>query len=64
MTTEKTQKAGVIALIFSFLIPIVGVICYFVNRKQVVNASSYLWSALAGVAVSFVLQILAAMASA
>ena len=48
MTERKTEKAGVVALIFSFLIPLVGIICYFSNKKEVENASAYLWAALGG----------------
>ena len=46
--TEENEKAGKFALICSYLIPIVGIICYFVNRNKVENASSYLWAACAG----------------
>lgn len=42
---EKENKAGVFALICSVLFPIVGIICYFVNKKDVVNASAYLVAA-------------------
>lgn len=34
MAEEKTEKAGVFALICSFLIPLVGIICYFANKKR------------------------------
>lgn len=51
MHEETPQKAGVIALIASFLIPIVGIICYFVNRNKVENASAYLWASTAGAAL-------------
>lgn len=33
MAEEKNEKAGVFALICSFLFPLVGIICYFVNKK-------------------------------
>lgn len=56
--TEKKEKAGVFALICSFLWPIVGLICYFVNKSKVENASAYLWSALAGVIVSIIVAML------
>lgn len=60
MTEEKIEKAGVFALICSFIMPIVGVICYFVNKSKVENASAYLWAALAGVVVGFVLNLASA----
>lgn len=30
---KKNEKAGVFALICSFLFPLVGIVCYFVNKK-------------------------------
>lgn len=59
MTEEKTEKAGVVALIFSFLIPLVGIICYFSNKKEVENASAYLWAALGGFVVGMFMRIAA-----
>ena len=46
---ENKEKAGVFAVICSFLLPIVGVILYFVNKNKVENPSAYLIAA----AVSF-----------
>jgi zinc transporter ZupT len=59
MTEEKTEKAGVLALIFSFLIPIVGIICYFTNKNAVKNASAYLWAALGGFVLGFIMRLTA-----
>ena len=59
MAEEKNEKAGVFALICSFLFPLVGIICYFVNKKKVENASSYLWAALRGFAIGFLLRLAA-----
>lgn len=53
---EKTEKAGVVALICSFLFPIVGVICYFVNKDKVVNAPNYLYAALGGFVIGLLIQ--------
>ena len=55
MAEEKTEKAGVVALIFSFLIPLVGIICYFSNKKEVENASAYLWDAIGGFIIGFII---------
>ena len=60
MAEEKTEKAGVVALIFSFLFPLVGIICYFVNKKEVENASAYLWAALGGFVMGIILRLAAA----
>jgi hypothetical protein len=60
MAEEKTEKAGVVALIFSFLFPLVGIICYFVNKKEVENASAYLWAALGGFVLGMILRFAAA----
>lgn len=57
---KKTEKAGVVALIFSFLIPLVGIICYFSNKKEVENASAYLWAALGGFVWGTILRLAAA----
>ena len=59
MAEEKTEKAGVVALIFSFLIPLVGSICYFSNKKEVENASAYLWAALGGCVLGFIMRLAA-----
>ena len=59
MAEEKNEKAGVFALICSFLFPLVGIICYFVYLIQVENASSYLWAALGGFAIGFLLRLAA-----
>ena len=57
---EPTEKAGTVALIFSFLMPIVGVICYFANKKSVENPSAYLYAALGGFVVGIILRAMAA----
>ena len=60
MSDEKTEKAGVVALIFSFLIPLIGIICYFNNKKKVENASAYLWAALGGFILGLITRLAAA----
>lgn len=60
MAEEKSEKAGVFALICSFLIPLIGIICYFVNKNKVEKASSYLFAALGGFLVGFILRLSAA----
>ena len=59
MAEEKAEKDGVLALIFSFLIPLVGIICYFTNKKEVENASAYLWTALGGFVLGFIMRLAA-----
>ena len=59
MEEERTARAGVLALIFSFLIPLVGIICYFSNKREVENASAYLWAALGGFVVGMLMRIAA-----
>ena len=59
MAEEKTEKAGVVALIFSFIIPLVGIICYFSNKKEVENASAYLWAAFGGFVLGFIMRLVA-----
>lgn len=59
MTEEKTEKAGTFALICSVLFPLVGIICYFVKRKEVENASSYLWCAFGGFVLGLIFRFAA-----
>ena len=54
--SESNERAGVFALICSFLFPFVGIICYFVNKKEVENASAYLYSALGGFILGIILR--------
>ncbi len=51
---SKENKAGIVALICSFLAPIVGIVCYFVKRKEVVNPNNYLYAALAGFVLAYI----------
>ena len=52
---QTLPKAGTGLIIVSFLIPIVGLVLYFVKKKEVANPSAYLVAAIIG----FVLCILA-----
>ena len=49
------KKVGVLGCVFSFLIPIVGVICYFVQKDRVENPKTYLWCALCGFILNYIL---------
>lgn len=60
---ENENKAGVIALICSFLFPIVGVILYFVKKEKVENAKAYLYSALGGFGVGIIIRVIAMIAT-
>lgn len=42
------------------LFPIIGVIIYFVERKKVANATTYLIAAAIGFGLSFILRIVSA----
>lgn len=59
MTDKKSETAGVFALICSFLFPLIGIICYFVNKKEVTNASAYLYAALGGFVLGILLRLAA-----
>ena len=48
------ERAGILALICSFLFPIVGVIIYFVNKDKVSNPSAYLIAAAIGFALGLI----------
>lgn len=52
---EKPKEGpGCFGLIFSFLMPIVGVILYFTKKDEIENASYYLWAA----GISFVIGMI------
>ena len=55
---EFKEQAGCLAIGISFLIPIVGVIIYFVNKGKVKNPSAYLYAALGGVAFVVIASII------
>lgn len=59
MTNEMQEKgkAGIFALIFSFLFPVIGVIIYFVQRDKVVDPVKYLYAAGAGFVVSLLMGL-------
>jgi hypothetical protein len=59
MEEVKKEKAGVFALIMSFLIPVIGIICYFTNKNEVENASSYLWASLGGFVIGVIFNMIA-----
>lgn len=59
MEEENKERAGVVALIFSFLFPIIGFIVYFVNRKEVSNPSAYLYAAVGGMVFGMILRAIA-----
>lgn len=59
MAQENENKAGIFALIISFILPLVGVIIYFVKRKEVCNPNNYLYAALAGFVVSLFINFAA-----
>ena len=56
---QPTEKAGTVALIFSFLMPIVGIICYFSNKNEVENPSAYLYAALGGFVLGLIFRLMA-----
>lgn len=49
------EKASCFAVGCSFLIPIVGVVCYFVQKDKVENPNSYLIAALCGFILNCIL---------
>lgn len=60
MANEMQEKSsvGVLALICSFLIPIVGVIIYFIQKDKVVEPVKYLYAAGAGFVVSLLIGLI------
>lgn len=48
---DEKPKAGCIAIIISFILPIVGFIIYALQRNKVGNPNAYLFAAFAGIIV-------------
>lgn len=55
----QKEKAGCFGIGFSFLMPIIGVILYFMQKDKVENPVAYLYGAGAGFIVSIFLNVLA-----
>lgn len=55
---QEKSNVGVLALICSFLIPIVGVIIYFIQKDKVVEPVKYLYAAGAGFVVSLLIGLI------
>lgn len=53
------EKAGFIGLFFSVIIPIVGIILYFVKKNKVVNPGAYLLAAIVGIVFNFFISYFA-----
>ena len=56
------ERASGFALVCSFIMPIVGVICYFVQKDNVENPNSYLKSAFWGFVLGILLNVMASCA--
>ena len=57
---QPKERAGVFALIISFLFPIIGIIIYAVQKDKVENPKAYTWAAAAGFAVAIILRAVSA----
>lgn len=55
----QKEKAGCFGIGFSFLMPIFGIILYFMQKDKVENPVAYLYGACASVIVSLFLKVLA-----
>lgn len=56
--TESKEKIGIVSLVLSVLIPLVGIILYFVRKDKFEEPKKYLYAAVAGVAIGFVLNLI------
>ncbi len=61
---QEKENAGCLGIGFSVLMPLVGIILYFVKKDSVNNPSSYLYGALAGFFIGVLLRLIAASAGA
>lgn len=55
--TPLKENAGCLGIGASVLFPIIGVVIYFCQKKEVNNPEAYLWGAFAGFAIGFVMRI-------
>ena len=55
---ESEGRAGVFALIISFIFPLIGVFIYFINKGNVVNPNTYLYAAGLGFVFGLLLSFL------
>ena len=54
----REERAGVFALIISFIFPVIGVFIYFLNKGDVVNPKAYLYAAGWGLFLNVLLSII------
>ncbi len=50
---KPKEKAGFIGLFISVVIPIVGIILYFVKKNKVANPGAYLLAAIIGIVFNY-----------
>lgn len=55
--TEEKESAGPVGIIISFLLPVIGLIWYFIMKEKVYNPKAYLYSAVIGLIINFVLPL-------
>lgn len=54
---NDANKASCFGLIVSFLIPIVGIVCYFAQRDRVENPNVYLYAAFWGFILNLIIMV-------
>jgi hypothetical protein len=59
MSESNENKAGMFAIICSFLFPIVGIILYFIKKGEVENRGAYIKAAGLGILLGFILRLAA-----
>ena len=60
---QEKEEAGCLGIGASVLFPIIGVIIYFIQRKEVNDPGACLWAALAGFMLGFILHTMLAALS-
>lgn len=55
----QKESAGCIGIGLSFLFPIIGIILYFAKKSEKFDARGYLYAAIAGLVIGFILRIAA-----
>ena len=54
--TPEKEEAGCLGIGASVLFPLIGIVIYFIQKKEVKNPSAYLWGALAGFVIGLILR--------
>lgn len=61
--TDIQENAGCLGIGVSFLLPLIGIIIYFVQRKKVINPSAYLYAVFIRIGIAIIIGVISAFLS-